>query len=115
MKKLKDIWDPKKLVIVFFQNTGDGFELYAISVHAKKGIVAADAFDSLDAVSTRFGKYAAYWLHIDGMGVLTRKTDIYSDYKKELILNVDADDFFFRNRSNSCHISSWRSDTKLSK
>ncbi|MBX2950842.1 MAG: hypothetical protein KF704_16295 [Crocinitomicaceae bacterium] len=95
MKKLKDIWDPKKLVIVFFQNTGDGFELYAISVHAKKGIVAADAFDSLDAVSARFGKYAAYWLHIDGMGVLTRKTDIYSDYKKELILNVDADDFFF--------------------
>ncbi|EPB65503.1 bacterial type II and III secretion system protein, partial [Ancylostoma ceylanicum] len=94
-KKLKNIWNPKKVVVVFMENTGTAFELKAVSVHSKKGSQPVESFASLDELTARYGKYAAYWIHIDGTGVLTRIADPHSDYKKDLLMNVDPDDFFF--------------------
>lgn len=93
--QLKNIWNPKKVVVVFMENTGTAFELKAVSVHSKKGSQPVESFASLDELTARYGKYAAYWIHIDGTGVLTRIADPHSDYKKDLLMNVDPDDFFF--------------------
>lgn len=93
--QLKNRWHPKQLIVVFIENTGTGFELKAVSMHSKKGIRAADPFSSLDEIIARYGTYATYWVHIDGTGVLTRIVDAHSDYKKDLLMNVDPDDFFF--------------------
>jgi Tfp pilus assembly protein PilN len=92
---LKNRWNPKQIVVVFYQNAGTDFELTAALVSSKKGIVSIDSFHSFDEIVSRFGKYVTYWIHADGTGVLTRIVDMHSDYKKDLLLNVDPDDFIF--------------------
>lgn len=83
------------MVVVVCQNTASGVELTAIVTNSKNGIQSVCTFDSPEAIIAKHGKYVPYWLHIDGVGVLTRIVDRHSDYKKELLMNVDSDDFFF--------------------
>ncbi len=93
--QLKNRWHPRQMIVVFIENTGTGFELKAVSMHTRKGIRSVDSFSSLDDIIAKYGTYATYWVHVDGTGVLTRIVDAHSDYKKDLLMNVDPDDFFF--------------------
>lgn len=96
MFKLKNIWNPKKYVIVHCTYNGLECKIEASQVKSNgeiiKDSIEVDSFESL--IST-FGKYASYWLHIDGSGVLTRIVDSHADYKRDLIINGNPDDFYF--------------------
>lgn len=102
MLKINNIWQPKKYVIVHCTYVGMECNIEA-SVVNRNGIVIKEstAFESIESVISTFGKNKTYWLHIEGSGVLTRVVDSQSDFKKDLIISGDPNDFYFSSVSSN--------------
>lgn len=96
MFNFKKIWNPKKYVIVNCNFNGLECTIEASEVNSD-GIIIHDSIevDSFENLISVFGKNNTYWLHIEGSGVLTRIVDSQSDYKRDLIINGNPDDFYF--------------------
>lgn len=96
MRKKASIWSPKNYVVVHAQYAGEQC-MFSASVVTKAGEVEKEPveFESLELLVAHFGKSVAYWLHIDGTGVLSRIVETQSDYKRDLIINGNSDEFYF--------------------
>ena len=74
MEWYKNIWNPKKVVVihVLFEQ---GTKVFCASKVSIKDASSIDVqhFDSLEAIVQHFGKSVAYHLHLSGNGVLSRK------------------------------------------
>lgn len=105
MKRNKNIWRPKQLVVVFIELNKEGNKLSAILSNNSKNIGEQQLlpFESIEALMKHYGNSKAYWIHIQGTGVLTRITDRVSGYKDDLIVNGDKDDFSFTSYSDGEH------------
>lgn len=102
MIRLKNIWNPKKYVIVHCTYNGLECKIEASEVKSDSTILRESvSFDSVSDLVSTFGKNNTYWLHIEGSGVLTRIVDSQSDYKRDLIINGNPDDFYFSSVSTS--------------
>lgn len=96
MRKGNSIWSAKKMVVIHLHNDAGSMRLDAVKVNSKLELIGeAQSFDSIDELVSHFGKTAAYWLQIEGAGVLSRILDAQSDFKKDLIISGDSDDFYF--------------------
>ncbi len=103
MKLFKYIFKPKKVILVFIQFTNQGVVFLAAK---KKYAIQTNfqEFETIEAIVKKFGKEFPYFIHINGSGVLTRYIDNISNYKEQLIVNGDKNDFYF---------SSFFTDTKI--
>jgi Tfp pilus assembly protein PilN len=96
MKNGFDIFSPKSLVIIFIQVNKDSREYTCVSQKiGRENIGELQVYNSLEEILKKFGNSRAYWLHVDGSGVLTRLVSRPSGYKEDLILNGDKNDFMF--------------------
>ncbi len=102
MFNFKNIWNPKKYVIVNCSFSGLECKIEASEVKSD-GTLLRDSIevDTLSNLIATFGKHSSYWLHIEGSGVLTRIVDSQSDYKRDLIINGNPDDFYFSSVSTN--------------
>lgn len=87
------IWKLKKMLLVVINFTANGIEFSAISTKGNKK--TSLSFDDLASLIKHFGKEKAYHIHASGNGVLTRMVDNIPNYKEQLIVNGDKDDFYF--------------------
>ncbi len=96
MKLFSSIWNPSKMVVVFLQLRKEGNLLTACQ-YKKDGTAmqSLETFESVQALLKKFGNSKAYWLQVEGSGVLSRLVDRASGYKDDLIINGDKDDFYF--------------------
>jgi Tfp pilus assembly protein PilN len=96
MKLFSSIWNPSKLVVVFLHLRKDG-NLLSACQYKKDGTAmqSLETFESVQTMLKKFGSAKAYWLHVEGSGVLSRLVDRASGYKDDLIINGDKDDFYF--------------------
>ncbi len=94
MKLLNQIWLPKKAILVFIHFNGTHFDLKAKKSSAKNN-GELHSFESLESIIKKFGKETPYILHISGTGILTRLVENISNYKEQLIVNGDKEDFYF--------------------
>ena len=107
-RRLKNIWKPGTIVVVHLEIQQDELFFYASKVKQKKEgsvVPAQDAFDSLKSILDKYGKYAAYHLHVEGSGVLTRLVEFIPGYKDQLIVNADKNDFIFSSCNDGSHVA----------
>ncbi len=96
MKRGFDIFAPKSLVIIFIQVNKDSREYTCVSQKiGRENIGELQVYNNLEEILKKFGNSRAYWLHIEGSGVLTRLVSRPSGYKEDLILNGDKNEFMF--------------------
>ncbi len=84
------------MVVVFLHLRKEGNLLTACQ-YKKDGTAmqSLETFESVQALLKKFGNSKAYWLQVEGSGVLSRLVDRASGYKDDLIINGDKDDFYF--------------------
>jgi Tfp pilus assembly protein PilN len=86
-------------VIIFARFAGSELTISALKCKQKEvtngRIAQAQHFDSIDEVVGTYGKSTAYHLHLLGSGVLSRKLESLPNYKEELVINGNIEDFIF--------------------
>ncbi len=95
MSFLKTIWNPKKVCVIFLNYTATGIHISASKVSKKIKNRSITEFDTIEAVIKKFGKENPYHIHLQGAGILTRMVENIPNYKEQLIVNGDKDDFYF--------------------
>lgn len=96
MSWLKNIWSPKRIVVIYINLTNGDKEYSAVKVDSKyQDQIEVQIFDSLDEIMSEYGKNSAYHLHINGNGVLSRKIEHSSTFKNDLVLGGNVEDFIF--------------------
>lgn len=99
MQWYSNIWTPRSFVIIFLQFNGSECTLSAMKYKVKEvsqgKIPSPQHFDSLEEVLKNYGKSIPYHIHVSGSGVLSRKIESLSNYRDELIINGNPDDFVF--------------------
>ena len=95
MKNWKQLWSPKKLVIVQLNYQHQSVEITATKCALNDTDFTFTVFDSIEAVIEKYGKQIPYCIHVAGSGVLTRLVEFLPGYKEQLIVNGDKDDFYF--------------------
>ena len=96
MSWLKNIWSPKRIVVIYINLTNGEKEYSAVKVDSKsQDHIEVQIFDSLDEIMSEYGKNSAFHLHTNGNGVLSRKIEHSSTYKNDLILGGNVEDFIF--------------------
>lgn len=108
MNWYQKIWKPKTIIIVFFEFNTQGVRYSAIkkSVISKKDATSPMNFDSLDDVIKHFGQNTPYFFHVLGKGVLSRKIELTKNFKNNLIINGNSEDFIFSSFHGLNHIAS---------
>lgn len=103
-------WQPREIIIIHVKNTHQGFKYTCSKITNRRSINFGEFFN-VDDILRKFGNYSAYWLHIDGVGVLTRILNNDIDHTKDLLINFNADDFYFSvNEYNNKVVSFIRKD-----
>lgn len=96
MSRFSNIWHPRSIVVVFLD-----FEQGGCAISAGKMNMGASVnhsfehFGDLDEVVKHFGKYKAYHVHVLGAGVLSRKIESSGNYRQDLIMNGNPNEFLF--------------------
>ncbi len=96
MSRFSNIWHPRSLVVVFL-DFGQG-DCTISAGKLSMGTSANHSFQSfgdLDEVVKHFGKYKAYHIHVLGSGVLSRKIESNGNYRQDLIMNGNPNEFLF--------------------
>lgn len=94
MSFIQKIGNPRKLILIFIESTEEGLSFSGARIVSNKSVVVSQ-FDSLEELLKKFGKELPYHIHINGIGILTRAVENISNYKEQLIVNGDKDDFYF--------------------
>jgi Tfp pilus assembly protein PilN len=105
MKFWKQLWSPKKLVIVQLNYQHQSVEITATKCSLKNQEANSNTFDSIEAVIEKYGKQIPYCIHVSGTGVLTRLVEFLPGYKEQLIVNGDKDDFYFTSYNDGHHVA----------
>lgn len=96
MKGLLNITAPRKIIVVSARYEGTSCVLKAAKVNAKGELSSEfSVYGDVEEMVKHLGKEHAYWLHVNGTGVLTRLVDSATDYQRDLILNADPEEFYF--------------------
>lgn len=96
----KNISRLNKVVVITFDNTGSVLKAGMTNSNSPE-----QTFGSLDEVMQHFGKSKPIYLHIVGAGVLSRKVDEKPNYRQELIMNGDQNDFIFTSFSDGKNVA----------
>ena len=104
MKWLKNIWSPKNLVVVFIRI--DSGEMSCTPQLFGKRKKEFGSFDDIEEMVKEVGKSRGYHFHIQGQGVLTRKVEALPNYKEQLVIGGNANDFYFTSLDDGVHVSS---------
>jgi len=93
MKWYQNIWSPKSIVVVFAQISDGALEFTAqLAGKRRKNL---GLFEDLDSLVKSVGKSRGYHLHVLGQGVLTRKVEALPNYKEQLVIGGNSNDFYF--------------------
>ena len=97
MSRFSEIWKPRSLVVVLANISKEGISFYAHKPTIRNAEEIADMryFASVSEIVKHFGNSQAYWLHVQGSGILTRLVDRPEGYHEDLIVSGDKTDFFF--------------------
>lgn len=96
MSRLKNIWSPKSLVLVFLDFEQGECVVSAGKIKAGKTEPQEfEQFDSLEDAVKHFGKSKPIHLHILGTGVLSRKIQSSNAFQQDLIMNGNPNEFLF--------------------
>lgn len=106
MSRWAEIWNPKSFVMVEI-NLHQGFYSLKSAYVSKKNtsVIQFEEHESIEEIIKKHGKYKAYCLHVNGLGVLTRFVDFFPGYKEQLIINGDKDDFYFTTYNDETRIA----------
>lgn len=96
MRLFSNIWNPKKLVVVFVSLEKEETNYFAGVYSLKKDAIdGMSTFDSVDEIVDYFGVGKTYHIQVVGKGVLSRKVPHNPNYQQDLIVNGDLNDFLF--------------------
>lgn len=98
MNWYKKIWSPKSLVVVFlhFEEEQVALSVLKVGKNSKTlNLEDAQHFENVSEIVSHFGKSVPYHLHVSGTGVLSRKVTTSPNFKEELIINSNIDEFNF--------------------
>jgi Tfp pilus assembly protein PilN len=97
MSRFSEIWKPRSLVVVLAIISKEGISFYAQKPTIRNAGEPLDMryFASVSEIVKHFGNSQAYWLHVQGSGILTRLVDRPEGYHEDLIVSGDKTDFFF--------------------
>lgn len=91
-----NIGAPKKYIVVSAHYEGGKYTLKAGKVSAAgETLEAFGTYAEPEEMVKHLGKEHPYWLQLEGTGVLTRLVETDADYKRDLILNADPEEFYF--------------------
>jgi Tfp pilus assembly protein PilN len=106
---LKHIWKPGKLVIIQLELQPDGVQVYAGKFSRNTGKntkqLPSASFGSVAEVLEKFGKSRAYVIHVQGIGVLTRKVEALAGFRDQLIVSGEKDDFHFTSYNDGRNVA----------
>lgn len=108
MSKYTDIWLPKTLVVIFIHFNGKEKEFHALKVKKKQkfeDIEKVQQFDSITEIIGEYGENTPYYFSISGSGVLSRKINNTPNFKEELVITGNVEDFIFTSYSDDNHIA----------
>ncbi|MCE3297036.1 MAG: hypothetical protein K0R65_2750 [Crocinitomicaceae bacterium] len=91
---LQNRWNPRRAVVITLHYSTEGVSYAAARI---SGGSPGDfvSFDSLKDLVKKCGKEQPYLIHVSGTGILTRAVENIPNYKEQLIVNGDKDDFYF--------------------
>ena len=93
MKWYNNIWSPKTIVVIFARLTAGELEFTAQLAGSKTKDFGL--FDDLESLVKSVGNSRAYHLHIQGQGVLTRVVESLPNYKEQLVIGGNSNEFYF--------------------
>lgn len=91
---LQNSWNPRRAVVILLNYSTSGISYAATKVNGKSP-VSFTSFENLKDLVKKYGKEQPYLLHVNGTGILTRAVENIPNYKEQLIVNGDKDDFYF--------------------
>lgn len=94
-KWLENSWTPKKVILVTLRFSNQERQLSAAKISAKQTAAPQQEFETIAELVKKMGKETAYVLHVEGAGVLNRLVENIPNYKEQLIVNGDKEDFYF--------------------
>ncbi len=105
MRNWKQLWTPKKLVVVHLNFLHASVEITATTCKIQRSNFTAQEFESMEAVIDKFGSQIPYYIHVTGSGVLTRLVEFLPGYKEQLIVQGDKDDFYFTSYNDGYQVA----------
>lgn len=103
MKWYKNIWSPKTIVVVFARIQDGALEFTAhLSGRRTKDF---GLYDDLESLVKSVGKSRAYHLHVQGQGVLTRTVEALPNYKEQLVIGGNSNEFYFTSYNDEISIA----------
>lgn len=98
-KWLENSWMPKKVIFVVLRFSNQEQKISAAKISAKQNEATQQEFETLTELVKKMGKETAYVLHVEGAGVLNRQVENIPNYKEQLIVNGDKEDFYFTTKA----------------
>jgi hypothetical protein len=99
MKRIKEIWRPRKMVCVILELVDQERIYHAVKCPMKSlhpaDLPSTSRFGTWEEVVKHFGKSTPYHLHVLGSGVLSRMVESVPNVMDELIINGNPEDFVF--------------------
>lgn len=103
MSWIRNIWSPKTLVVIFAR-VEDGMVLYTAQLAGKKSRDFG-LFEELEPLVKTVGKSRAYHVHIVGQGVLTRKVESLPNFKEQLVIGGNSNEFYFTSYDDGSEVA----------
>lgn len=99
MKIWKKISQLKKIIVITVDSSG-----VLLRAGLTNTSIPEKAFESLDDIVREFGRSKPIFLHVIGSGVLSKKIIDKPNYRQELVLGGDQNDFIFTSFSDEKNI-----------
>ncbi|XOV67600.1 MAG: PilN domain-containing protein [Fluviicola sp.] len=103
MNWLKKIWSPKTVVVIFVK-LKDG-EMEFIAELAGKKSKEFGLYDDLESLVKSVGKSRGYHLHVQGQGVLTRVVESLPNFREQLVIGGNSNDFYFTSYNDDIQVA----------
>lgn len=103
MKLFQNIWSPKSIVVIFLNLEG-GESRYSVRLAGKRS-KDYGVFEDFESLIKAVGKSRGYHIHVQGQGVLTRKVEALPNYKEQLVIGGNSNDFFFTSYDDGVNVS----------
>ncbi len=103
MKWYKNIWSPKSIIVIFAQSKDGEMEFTAQS--AGRSNKEFGLFDDLESLVKSVGKSRAYHIHVQGQGVITRRVESLPNYKEQLVIGGNSNEFYFTSFNDEISIA----------
>jgi len=103
MSWYKRIWSPKSFVMIFLHFEGNQTVFSGLKIRKKTDISDMEDsvyFENLEELVKFYGKSTPYHLHVHGTGILSRKISNAPNFKEDLIINGNVEEFNFTTYSD---------------